>query len=89
MTFRTRLFRSSLAVAGATLIVATILVSWSIRHSVRDRIERSLVTEARLAAELLSRQAAMSPAEFDAEADALGGLGSARVTFIAADGAVV
>ncbi len=89
MTFRTRLFRSSLAVAGATLIVATILVSWSIRHSVRDRIERSLVTEARLAAELLSRQAAMSPAELDAEADALGGLGSARVTFIAADGSVV
>ena len=89
MTFRTRLFLSSLAVAGATLIVATLLVSWSIRHSVRERIERSLVTEARLAAELLSRQSVMSPAELDVEADALGALGSSRVTFIAPDGSVV
>ena len=89
MTFRTRLFLSSLAVAGATLIVATILVSWSIRHSVRERIERSLLIEARLAAELLSRQTAMSPAELDAEADALGALGSSRVTFIAPNGSVV
>ena len=89
MTFRTRLCLTSLAVAGATLIVATLLVSWSLRHSVRDRIERSLVIEARLAAELLSRQPAMSPAELDGEADALGALGSARVTFIAEDGSVV
>ena len=89
MTFRTRLFVSSLAVAGATLLVATLLVSWSLRQSVRERIERSLVTEARLAAELLSRQSAISAAELDAEADALGALGSARVTFIAPDGSVL
>ena len=89
MTFRTRLFLSSLAAAGATLLVATLLVSWSIRASVRERIERSLVVEARLAAELLSRQRPSSRAELDAEADALGRLGEARVTFIAADGTVV
>ena len=89
MTFRTRLFLSSLAAAGATLLVATLLVSWSIRASVRDRIERSLVAEARLAAELLSRQPPSSGPDLDAEADTLGRLGEARVTFIAADGTVV
>ena len=89
MTFRTRLFLSSLAAAGATLVVATVLVSWAIRQSMGERIERSLVTEARLAAELLSRQGPASRAELDAEADALGTLGNARVTFIAPDGTVV
>jgi two-component system phosphate regulon sensor histidine kinase PhoR len=89
VTFRTRLFLSSLAVAGTTLIAATLLVSWSLRDSVRERIERSLVTEARLATELLSQQAGIAPAALDAQADSLGQLGSARVTFIAPDGSVV
>lgn len=83
------MFLSSLAVAGATLIVASLLVSWSLRLSGRERIERSLVTEARLVAELLARQPATSPAELHAEADALGRLGSARVTFIGPDGTVL
>lgn len=89
MTFRTRLFFSSLAAAGATLLVATLLVAWSIRHSVNERIERSLVTQARLTAELLSRQRPSSRAELDAEADTLGRLAEARVTFIAPNGTVV
>lgn len=89
MTFRTRLFLSSLAASGATLVVATLLISWSIRESVSDRIERSLVIEARLAGELLSRQRPGTRPELDAEADALGRLGAARVTFIAPDGTVV
>ena len=88
MSFRTRLFLTSLAAAVAALMVATLLLSWSVRRSVSDRIERSLVTEARLAAELLARQEPLSPSDLDAEADALGGLGEARVTFVAADGRV-
>ena len=88
MTFRTRLFISSLAATCAALLASTLLLSWSVRRSVNASIERSLVSEARLAAELLSRQRAASPEQLDAEADALGRMGSARVTFIAADGRV-
>ena len=56
MTFRTRLFVTSLATAALTLAVATILVSSSIRNTVNERIERSLVAQARLAAETLSHR---------------------------------
>lgn len=89
MTFRRRLFLTSLAAATVTLAVATALVSWSVRRNLSEHIERSLVNEARLAAETLSHRQAATPAELDAEADALGRLVSARVTFIAADGTVV
>jgi two-component system phosphate regulon sensor histidine kinase PhoR len=89
VTFRTRLFLTSLLAAAVTLLVATALVSWSVRRNVEARIERGLVNEARLAAETLSHRQAASPEELDAEADAMGRLVSARVTFIAPDGAVV
>ncbi|HEY0875876.1 MAG TPA: ATP-binding protein [Vicinamibacterales bacterium] len=89
MTFRTRLFLTSLAAATAALLATTLLLSWSVRRSVDARIERTLITEARLAGELLSRQRAVTPEALDAEADTLGTLGSARVTFIAPDGTVV
>ena len=89
MTFRTRSFLSALATAAVTLTVAMTMMSWSVRRSVGDRIERSLVNEARLAAETLSHRRPATPAELDAEADALGRLVAARVTFIAADGTVI
>ena len=89
MTFRTRSFFSALATAAVTLTVAVTMISWSVRRSVGDRIERALVNEARLAAETLSHRRPATPEELDAEADALGRLVSARVTFIAADGTVV
>jgi two-component system, OmpR family, phosphate regulon sensor histidine kinase PhoR len=89
MTFRTRLFLSSLLAAAVTLFVAAALVSWSVRRSLDERIERGLINEARLAAETLSHRQAATPAELDAEADALGRLVSARVTFIGPDGTVV
>ena len=89
MTFRTRLFLSSLLAAAVTLFVAAALVSWSVRRSLDERIERGLINEARLAAETLSHRQAATPAELDAEADAIGRLVSARVTFIGPDGAVV
>jgi two-component system phosphate regulon sensor histidine kinase PhoR len=89
MTFRTRSFVTALATAAVTLTVAVTMLSWSVRRNAGDRIERSLVNEARLAAETLSHRRAATPAELDAEADALGQLIAARVTFIAPDGAVV
>ena len=88
MTFRTRSFVSALATAAVTLTVAMTMMSWSVRRSVGDRIERSLINEARLAAETLSHRQPATPAELDAEADALGRLVSARITFIAEDGTV-
>src|SRR4051812_5460046 len=89
MTFRARLFFASLLPSAVTLLVAAALVSWSVQRIVDDRIERSLIDEARLASETLSHRQAATPAELDAEADALGRLIAARVTFVAPDGTVV
>jgi two-component system phosphate regulon sensor histidine kinase PhoR len=89
MTFRTRLFLSSLLAAAVTVVVATTLVSWSVRRTLGERIERGLVNEARLAAETLSHRQTATPAELDAEADSIGRLVRARVTFIGADGTVM
>ena len=89
MTFRTRSFITALLSAAVTLAVAVGMVSWSVRRSVSDRIERALVDQTRLAAETLSHRQPATPGELDAEADALGDLISARVTFVARDGSVV
>jgi two-component system phosphate regulon sensor histidine kinase PhoR len=89
VTFRTRLFLTSLAAAAVTLAVATIMMSWSVRRNLGAQIERGLVNEARLAAETLSHRTAATRVELDAEADALGALTASRVTFIAPDGSVV
>ena len=72
MTFRTRLFLASLLASAATLTVAAVLVSWSVHRIVNDRIERSLIAEARLAAETLSHRQPATRSELDAEADAMG-----------------
>ncbi|HEY7186714.1 MAG TPA: ATP-binding protein [Vicinamibacterales bacterium] len=89
MTFRSRLFLASLLTSAVTLIVAAGLVSWSVRRLVDDRIQRALVNQARLAAETLSHRQAATPAELDTEADTIGRLVSARVTFVSPDGTVV
>ena len=89
MTFRSRLFLASLLTSAVTLIVAAALVSWSVRRIVEDRIQRGLENQARLAAETLSHRQAATPAELDAEADAIGRLVAARVTFVSPDGTVV
>jgi two-component system phosphate regulon sensor histidine kinase PhoR len=89
VTFRTRFFLASLAATIVTVVVATSLLSWSIRRDVTARIEGALVAEARMAAELLSERRAAAAAQLDVEADALGALGSARVTFLARDGRVI
>ncbi len=87
MTFRTRLFATSLAATAAG-------AHGRRRRSCRGRCAQSdgradratLVNEARLAAETLSHRRAATRAELDAEADALGRLIGARVTFVAPDG---
>ena len=89
MTFRTRLFLTSLLAAAVTVGVATALVSWSVRRTLNERIERGLVTETRLAAETLSHRGAPSGTGLHAEADSLGRLVSARVTIIGVHGAVL
>jgi two-component system, OmpR family, phosphate regulon sensor histidine kinase PhoR len=89
MTFRTRLFVTSLAAAAVTLVAATVLASWSLTRTMNARIERGLVDEARLAAETLSHRQTATRDELAAEAAAMGRLISARVTLIAPDGTVV
>ena len=74
MTFRTRLFGASLAVTALTLLMSTLLVSWSVRQTMDATIEAGLVNEARLAAETLSHRRAATAEELDAEADAEGDL---------------
>ena len=89
MTFRAKIFLTALAAAAMAVLVATALVSWSVRRSLEQRIERELGTEARLAAEMLGHRTAATEPQLDAEADTLGRILTARVTFIAADGRVV
>ena len=89
MTFRTKIFLTAFTSAAIALAVATALLSWSIRRDLESRIQRDLTSEARIAAETLSHRTAATESDLDAEADALGRLMSARITFIAPDGRVV
>ncbi len=90
MTFRAKIVFASLATAGASLLVVAILVSWSLERQMLQRIERDLVSEARLAAALLAeRDPRLGTGSLDDEADRMGGLLSARVTLIADTGRVL
>ncbi|PYR61951.1 MAG: hypothetical protein DMF85_00875, partial [Acidobacteria bacterium] len=89
MTFRTKIFLTAFTSAAIALAVATALLAWSIRRDLESRIQRDLTSEARIAAETLSHRTAATESDLDAEADALGRLMSARITFIAPDGRVV
>ena len=89
MTFRAKIFLTALASAAIAAIVATTLVSWSVRSALEQRIRSELSAEARMAAETLSHRSAATDGELDAEADDLGRILRTRVTFIAADGRVV
>ena len=89
MTFRTKLFLTALAAAALAVLVATALVSWSVRRSLEERIAADLAVQARLAAEMLAHRSAATDVELDGEADALRRILAARVTFVAADGRVI
>ena len=87
MTFRTRTFLSVFVASALALTVATLLIERSIDRTMREDIRQDLLTEARLAAALLEHQPAMP--DPDAEADRVGTLIRARLTFVAADGRVI
>jgi len=89
MKFRTQIFVAAVVTTWLTGGVATLMLTWSLRARLVDRIERDLVAKTHLAAELLSHQLDVPAAQIDDEADALGGEIGARVTLIAPDGTVI
>ena len=89
-TFQAKFFLTALSAAVIALAVAGALFATTMRARTDAQIESALVSEARLAAELLSHGTALTNvSELDAEADRIGGVLGARVTFITADGRVV
>ncbi len=87
--FRAKTFLALFAVAAIAVSVAATLLALSVRRQMDQRIERSLVSEARLASELLAHHQAVDEAAIDEEADRIGRQIEARVTLIAPDGRVV
>jgi two-component system phosphate regulon sensor histidine kinase PhoR len=89
-TFQAKFFVAALAATVIALAVAGSLFATRMRAQIDQQIEDTLVAEARMAADLIARAGPIpSVAEADEEADRLGDLLGARVTFIAADGRVV
>lgn len=92
LNFQGKLFLTAFATAALALAVAGLLFTRGMRRQTEQRIEQTLAAEARLAAELLGQAAGRGerpPADLDAEADRIGTLIAARVTFIAPDGRVL
>jgi two-component system phosphate regulon sensor histidine kinase PhoR len=88
--FRTKVFLSAFAVAALSLLLATMLVSWSFRQQLMEQIEHNLAAEAELTVRLLRALPAGRPLEeYDREADAIGGLVRGRVTLVGPDGRVL
>ncbi len=92
-SFQIRFFFAALSTAIIALTVAGVLFATTMRRQTNERIEETLVAEGRLAADLLGRATSLAAgsdvAVLDEEADRLGQLIGARVTFIAPDGRVV
>ena len=87
--FRAKVFVGSVVAAAAALLALAGMLSWQVSRQQRDAIERRLIDEARLIADLLSQITAADTHDLDAEADRLGQLVSSRITFVTADGRVV
>ncbi|HEX7940548.1 MAG TPA: ATP-binding protein [Gemmatimonadaceae bacterium] len=93
-SFQTKLFLAALLTALLALVVAGVLFALTMQRQTNARVEQTLRSEAQLAAELLARapgptDAADLARQLDAEADRIGDLITARVTFIRADGIVL
>jgi len=87
VTYRTRTFVSVFLASLAALAATTWLIERSLRLYLEDDIRNNLLTQARVTAALLAeRPSILDP---DQEADLLGRLLQARVTFIAGDGQVL
>ena len=90
MRIRNRLFLAAFGIASVSLLLAAVLSWRSLEGQLLQRIERELVAETRLVAQLVSgRGPDVSLTELDAEADALAAELGARVTLVAADGRVL
>lgn len=92
-SFRTKLFLAAVATATVALVVAGLLFAQSMRRRTDEKLEQTLVAEARLAAELLAHDTSITLASqtqtIDEEADRMGERLNARVTLIGPDGRVV
>src|SRR5262245_3267430 len=89
-TFQAKFFFAALAASVIALVVAGTLFAITMRAQIDRQLEDTLVAEARLTADLLARTGPIATLrESDDEADRLGELIGARVTFIAGDGRVV
>ena len=98
MTFQAKVFSAATAAAVIGLTVAGVLFATTTARRTDERIEQTLIAHAKLAAELLSRSSPASPSAaagadlislYDPDADRIGQLLDARVTFITRDGVVV
>jgi two-component system phosphate regulon sensor histidine kinase PhoR len=87
--FRAKTFLSLFAIAVVAVLLAAGLLALSVSRQMAQRIERSLLSEAKLAAELLGHNQDTDPAAIDEEANRIGKQTDARVTLIARDGRVV
>jgi two-component system, OmpR family, phosphate regulon sensor histidine kinase PhoR len=98
VTFQTKIFAAAASTAILALVVAGALFATTTARQTDARIEQTLVAEAKLASDLLSRNvsddaaastATSEIARYDPEADRIGELLGARVTFITRQGIVV
>jgi two-component system phosphate regulon sensor histidine kinase PhoR len=87
--FRWKVFVGAVTAAAASLLVSASLLSWQVRDQLRIDIERRLIDESRVIADLLSSAVAADGPALDAEADRLARYASSRVTLVAEDGRVV
>jgi len=89
-SLRGRTILTVFGVSAVALVLAAVITSISLRTALVGLMERDMVTEARLAAALLTdTYRGDSPAALDGQADRLGSLTAARVTLIGPDGGVV
>jgi two-component system phosphate regulon sensor histidine kinase PhoR len=89
-SFQSTLFFGAVSAVLIALAVAGALFATTMRRQTNARIESTLIADARLAAELITRSEPVQDlAVLDAEADRMGQFIASRVTFIAADGRVV
>src|SRR5262249_35806586 len=80
--FQHKFFVSAMTTAVLALLVAGILMATTMRRQLDERIESTLVAQARLASDLLARGTPLSTVrDLDQEADRMGALIGARVTF--------
>ena len=88
--FQHKFFLAAMATAMIALAVAGVLVATTMRRQLDERIESTLIAQTRLAADLLARGTSLTTLkDLDDEADRIGSLIGARVTFIDSQGRVV